>query len=374
MLWQGVWLALIVGGVLMIPMAAAPLLLRRLPIEGRIVALTTGYLLIRVISVIPALLFFVIRAYLQARGITRPMIVAMLAGNVFNFAADMLFVFGGSRLPAWCLVLRRVPRMGVSGAALATVLGTFLQLMLIALAVPSLRGGGSFSRRARVPELLRALRIGVPLGFQWGAEVGIFALVTLFAGELGKRQLAAHQVAISLASFTFTAAVGIGAAGSVRVGRAIGALDQQGTRRAGLAAFAVGGAFMSFCALLFVLFPAALARVLSGEPEVIQAAIPLVMIAAVFQIADGTQAVGAGVLRGAGDTRYAFLANVAGHWAIGLPVALLLGFTLHLGIVGLWWGLCAGLFAVAVLLLRRFLKLSRNAITPLQHGERGSGL
>ncbi|HVT05208.1 MAG TPA: MATE family efflux transporter [Thermoanaerobaculia bacterium] len=367
MLWQGVWLSLLAGGALMIPMAAAPMLLRRLPIDPQIVSLTTGYLLIRTFSVIPALLFLVVRAYLQARGITRPMIYAMLAGNVFNFVADLLFVFGGARLPWWCFGLRHVPKLGVPGAALATLLGSFVQLGFIAMAVPAFQSAQRFSRKLALSELLRSLRIGVPLGLQWGAEVGIFALVTLFAGELGKLQLAAHQVAISLASFTFTAAVGIGAAGSVRVGRAIGARDQPGTRRAGLAAFAVGGAFMSFCAFLFLIFPAALARILSSEPEVILAAVPLVMIAAVFQISDGIQGVGAGVLRGAGDTRYAFLANVAGHWAVGLPVALFLGFTLHRGIVGMWWGLCAGLSAVAFLLLRRFLRLSRAGIDPLHN-------
>jgi len=200
---------------------------------------------------------------------------------------------------------------------------------------------------------------------QMGAEVGIFALVALLAGRLGQQQLAAHQLTISLASFTFTVALGIGAAGSVRVGRAIGARDAAGTRRAGLVAIAAGAGIMSLFGLAFWLFPGPLASILSDVPEVLAASIPLLAVAAVFQISDGVQAVAAGVLRGAADTRFAFVANVCGHWLIGFPVALFLGFHLKMGIPGLWWGLCAGLTAVAILLLLRFLRLSSRPIEPV---------
>jgi MATE family multidrug resistance protein len=124
---------------------------------------------------------------------------------------------------------------------------------------------------------------------------------------------------------------------------------------------------MGVSALLFALFPRALARLVTDQENVIAASLPLMLVAAVFQLSDGVQAVGAGVLRGAGDTKYAFLANIAGHWAVGLPVALFLGFYAGMGIVGLWWGLCAGLTVVAVLLFLRFERLSRTAIRPLDH-------
>jgi MATE family multidrug resistance protein len=104
---------------------------------------------------------------------------------------------------------------------------------------------------------------------------------------------------------------------------------------------------------------------LTDEPAVITAAVPILLIAAVFQLSDGLQAIGAGILRGAGDTTYPLAANIAGHWLVGLPIALYLGFHRNMGIVGLWWGLCVGLTVVAVLLLERFNKLSKREIVPI---------
>jgi MATE family multidrug resistance protein len=153
----------------------------------------------------------------------------------------------------------------------------------------------------------------------------------------------------------------------VRVGRAIGARDTPAARRSGMLAFALGAAIMSVFALAFWLAPEALARMLSDQPEVISASVPLLAVCAVFQLSDGIQGVGAGVLRGAGDTRYPFFANLIGHYAIGLPVAIILGIFLGQGVIGLWWGLCAGLTAVAVALLTRFLRLSAREIMPLEH-------
>ncbi|MGZ6125664.1 MAG: MATE family efflux transporter [Myxococcales bacterium] len=212
----------------------------------------------------------------------------------------------------------------------------------------------------------KALGVGIPVGLQMGAEVGVFALVGVLAGRLGALSLAAHQIAISLASFTFCAAVGVGMAGTVRVGWAIGARDTPAARRSGLTAFAGGAGIMAVAALCFWLAPGALARMLTDQPEVIAAAIPLLAVCAVFQLSEGVQGVGAGVLRGAGDTRFAFLANLLGHYAIGLPVAIVLGFKLGQGVIGLWWGLCAGLTAVAAGLLTRFLRLSSREIAPLE--------
>jgi MATE family multidrug resistance protein len=107
------------------------------------------------------------------------------------------------------------------------------------------------------------------------------------------------------------------------------------------------------------------ARLVTDQPQVIAAAVPILMIAAVFQLSDGLQAIGAGILRGAGDTAFPLGANLVGHWLVGLPIALYLGFHRNMGVAGLWWGLCAGLTAVAVLLLTRFNRLSKRAIVPI---------
>lgn len=362
-LWQGVWLAIIIGVALSIPLVFAPMVLSPFGVDETIIPAATSYTLIRTLALIPMLLFVVLRSYLQAQSITRPMIISITIANIFNLVADIYFVFGGAWLPSWTGPLRLMPAFGVAGAAIVTVLASLVQLWVLFAAVRALKHPPTREPWRLVPEELRtAFRIGLPLGLQMGAEVGIFALVGLLAGRLGPDDLAAHHIALTLAAFTFTVALGVGAAASVRVGHAIGAGDGPGTRRAGLVAFTAGAAFMACGALIFWMFPTQLASLLTNKPEVILASIPLLAVAAVFQISDGTQAVGAGVLRGAADTRFAFIANLLGHWFIGLPVAIYLGFQLSMGIVGLWWGLCAGLTVVGCLLLVRFLRISARGI------------
>lgn len=262
--------------------------------------------------------------------------------------------------------MRSIPALGVAGAALATVACTILQLVIVTLAVRPEPGETDDDHRPNRADILLAARVGWPVSLQMGAEVGIFALVALLASRLGTLDLAAHQTVIGLASFTFTVALGVAAAGSVRVGAGVGARNALATRLAGHAAFIGGIVVMGVSALTFWLFPRAIIRLVTNQESVILAALPLMLVAAVFQLSDGVQAVGAGVLRGAGDTKYAFYANLAGHWAVGLPVALFLGFRMELGIIGLWWGLCCGLTVVAILLFIRFEMLSRGEIVPLE--------
>ena len=356
-LWQGVWLALIVSGVLTIPLLLSPLAFEPAGVKRELIEPATAYLIIRATSLAPFLLFLVCRAYLQAHGITRPMLIATVVANVFNLIADIVLVFGYGGLPA----------LGAAGAALATVAGTILQLGIVAAAVRRIRVPGAASlHRWNGSDIRRAYQVGWPVALQMAAEVGIFALVGVLAGRLGTLDLAAHQVVISIASFTFTVALGIAAAGSVRVGLGVGARDIASTRNAGFATFIGGAAIMAISALAFAFAPRPLALLLTDDAAVIAVALPLFLVAAVFQLSDGIQAVGAGVLRGAGDTRFAFVANIFGHWLIGFPVALFLGFRMKMGIVGLWWGLCAGLTVVAVLLFVRFNSLSSREIVPLK--------
>lgn len=361
-MWQGVWLALIVAGLLTIVLLGAAFAIPRMGVGQEMVGPARTYLLIRITGLIPFLLFSVARAYLQAAHLTRPLLISMIAANAFNLVADILLVFGGQVLPEWTGPLRAIPSLGVAGAAIATVACSLLQLAIVALAIRAVDAGAQVDHRWHRTEVARAARVGLPLGFQMGAEVGIFALVGLLAARLGTMHMAAHQLVIGLASFTFTVAVGVAAAGSVRVGRAIGARDVEGTRISGRMAFVGGTLVMGISALAFALFPEPIARLVTDDPTVIAASMPLMLVAAVFQLSDGIQAVGAGVLRGAADTKYAFAANLIGHWAVGLPVALLLGFRMGLGIVGLWWGLCAGLTVVAALLLVRFERLAAREI------------
>jgi MATE family multidrug resistance protein len=361
-MWQGIWLALIVAGLLTAVLLAAASAIPRIGASPELVEPARIYLLVRATSLVPFLLFFVVRSYLQAHGLTRPLLISMVAANAFNLVADILLVFGGTILPDWAGPLRLIPALGVAGAAIATVACTVLQLAIVASAVRAVDVGEKPDHRWETAGVARAARVGLPLGLQMGAEVGIFALVGLLASRLGTMHLAAHQLVLGLASFTFTVAVGVAAAGSVRVGIAIGSGDPAGTRIAGRMAFVGGTIVMGISAVAFALFPEPIARLVTDEQNIIRTALPLMLVAAVFQLSDGIQAVGAGVLRGAADTKFAFYANILGHWVVGLPVALLLGFRMKMGIVGLWWGLCAGLTVVALLLFIRFERLSRRPI------------
>lgn len=357
-LWQGVWLSVIVTAALTLVLLAGAVALPLVGAEPDVTRHARSFLLVRTASLLPFLMFFVMRAYLQAHHVTRPMVVAMVVANILNFTLDLAFVFG---VRGW------IPAMGVPGAALATVICTIAETVIVAMAIRRMKMTSHFDHRPERAAIRQAAHVGFPIALHMGAEIGVFALVALLAGRLGALQLAAHQLVISLASFSFVTAVGVAAAGSVRVGNAIGARDSVSTRVAGHAAFACGLVVMGIAAAAFALIPGPLARIFTNDPAVIAAAIPLLLVAAVFQLSDGSQAVGAGVLRGAGDTKYTFYANMFGHWLIGLPVALWLGFSRGLGIVGLWWGLCVGLTVVAVLLFVRFEKLSRGTIAPIAH-------
>ena len=357
-MWQGIWLALGVTVLLTIALLFAPMLFPLFGVAPSLETLAVQFLLVRTAGLAPLLLFLVVRAYLQAQHVTRPMVIAMLIGNVFNLVADLVLVFG----------LGPFPRMGVAGAALSTDLGAVLQLGIVVWTVKTIHlppHDAGILHHPKWPEIRQAIRLGLPIGVQLAAEIGVFALVGLLAGHLGAIDLAAHQLVLAFASLTFTVAVGVASAGSVRVGLAVGARDQARTRTAGFAAIAGGICWMLVGASVFAFAPRAVARLLTNQETVIAAAVPILLVAAVFQLSDGLQAIGAGILRGAGDTVFPLASNLVGHWLIGLPIALYLGFHRNMGIVGLWWGLCVGLTVVAVLMLLRFNRLSKSAIVPI---------
>jgi MATE family multidrug resistance protein len=178
--------------------------------------------------------------------------------------------------------------------------------------------------------------------------------------------LAAHQVAINLASFTFMIPLGIGAAAAVLVGQAIGRDDAGAARRAAAAALTAGIAASAMTTVLFLLIPTQLASAYVREPAVIALAATLIPLAGVFQLFDGVQAVAGGALRGAADTRAAMVANILGFWMVGLPIGLTLAFRAGLGPRGLWWGLVVGLAAVSAVLLVRLYHLFGGPLTRVQ--------
>jgi len=205
--------------------------------------------------------------------------------------------------------------------------------------------------RLEPARLWKLLGLGFPAAMQLTLEVGVFAAASALAGRMLPVALAAHQIALNLAGFTFMVPLGIASAGAVRVGHAIGRGDRPGAARAGWTALGLGALFMSAAAVVFTVLPRQLIAAFTSDPGVPDLGVSLLAVAAVFQLFDGLQGVGTGVLRGLGDTRTPMLWNLGAHWAIGLPLAYLLAFNYGLGVIGLWWGLSSGLIICGVALL-----------------------
>jgi MATE family multidrug resistance protein len=353
---RGLILSVVLGVVTMVAMMPAAPFLKLFRQPAEIVPGAATYVHINALGVIPFLLFVVLRQSLQAIGRVAPIVITIIVANLINVALNWALIFG--HLGA--------PPMGVAGAAIATVIGRWaMPLLLLVAAWKDLRSHLAPLDRAVLAAgpMWRMLGLGLPIGMQQFLEVSAFAAVGLLMGTFGTIQVAAHQIAINLAALTFMVPLGVGAAAAVRVGNAIGAAELPRARHAARIAYAVGAGFMCTTAALFLLLPRQLAALYTPDVTLIAIAAALIPIAGVFQIFDGLQAVGAGVLRGMGDTRVPLIAMLSGYWLIGVPVSVVLGFKTELGPRGLWWGFVAGLASVAVFLLIRVRQMYRRGVS-----------
>jgi MATE family multidrug resistance protein len=287
---------------------------------------------------------------------------ALLSANLVNAVANWVLIYGHLGAPA----------LGTNGAAWATLVSrVYMASVLLAAIVwhDRRQGSGLFD----VPPIIeparlrRLVTLGLPAALQVVLEMGVFAGASALAGRLAPAALAAHQIVLNMAAFTFMVPLGLSSAAAVRVGQAVGRGDAPGAARAGWTALAVGLSFMSIAALTFLLVPAMLVRLFTPDPAVVGIGVSLLFIAALFQLFDGTQGVLTGALRGLGDTRTPMLWNLAGHWFLGLPFGYSLCFVWGLGVSGLWVGLSTGLIVVGLVLLvvwtRRVGTLAR--LTPV---------
>ncbi len=351
---RGLLLSLLLTVPASVPLLFAGPLLTLLGQPADAVPIAHGYVLRMIPGVFPFFAFIVFRQTLQAMGRLRPIVWLTVLANLLNTLLDWTMVYGHWGMPA----------MGANGAAWATTISRWAMVLgLLAVAWPDLHG----HLRALHPEVFRTaplrrmLAIGAPIGIHMQLEFGVFGGVGLLMGRLGTDAVAAHQIALNLASLTFMVPLGVSAAATVLVGRAVGQGRPRQVRAAAWAALMVGVAFMCCTALVFTSVPTLLAQLYSNDAAVVALAATLLPIAGVFQVFDGLQAVSAGVLRGIADTRYPMLIGLVGFWLVGLPISLWLAFPMGLGPQGLWWGLVAGLAAVASLLVLRVRhRLSRD--------------
>lgn len=306
---------------------------------------------------IPAyFLFIVLRQTLQAMSVVRPAMVAIVIGNVANVFGNFILIFGKLGFPA----------LGVPGSAHSTSLCRWLMFLYLLWASRSTlsrywRGFDAAALAWRGHSLM--LRIGIPIGLHNSVELLVFATVAMIMGRMGVVELSGHQIAINLASLSFMVPLGISGAAATRVGNAIGRGDMPGARRAAAVCLVLGGGVMLLFAVLFGVFPEPLARLYTKDAAVIAMTALLLPIAAVFQVFDGLQVVGAGVLRGTADTAFPAGIALVGFWVIGLPAGWYLAFSAGQGPSGLWWGLTLGLAVVAALFLVRIAIRFRSSVT-----------
>ncbi|HKW97280.1 MAG TPA: MATE family efflux transporter [Bryobacteraceae bacterium] len=310
---------------------------------------TVPYLRAIMWSTFPLILFFALRRYLQGMNRAAPIMFALITANLVNIAGNWILVYGNLGAPA----------MGAEGSGWATCTSrVYLAAVLAVYALYQGRENGLLRAPLRpdLERIRRLIALGFPAASQLTVEIGVFAAATAIIGTLDAPSLAAHQIAINTATFTYMVPLGVSSAAAVRVGQALGRGDRMAAGRAGWTALALGAGFMAAAGVALVMFPEYIARVFTTDKVVIRTAIALLSVVAMFQLFDGIQAVVTGTLRGAGDTRTPMLCHMLFYWLIGLPLGCLLCFRFHSGVVGLWIGLSVALILIGCALLAVWIR------------------
>lgn len=354
---MGLWVAIGYSALVMLPLWYTEPILLLLGQKPRIAELAGEYMRIAQWAMFPTLLAQALRAFLSA--LERPTAVfwSTMIGAGLNAALNWVFIFGNLG----------APELGIAGAAIASLGTTILTFLVLAIHVTRNSHAAQYEIFARFwrPDWQAVgdvLRIGLPISVTILAEVGMFVFSSIFMGWVSVVALAAHGIAMQLTSIAFMVPLGMAQAATVRVGRAYGRRDPVGLNRAAAAVMGICLLTGSVGALVFWLAPAPLVSLFLDRrspeaAEVVAYAVPLLLIAAMFQLFDNAQAIGAGLLRGLKDTRVPMWLAIVSYWAIGMPAAYVLGFAAGWGGTGVWTGLALGLGFAALALNARFLRL-----------------
>ena len=357
---MGMWVVLLYS-VLMIPLFySAENILLYAGQKPEVAALAGSYLKIAQWGMGPALLFMTLRGLVSAHG---------RAGIVLYVTFTILAV---NAILAYALVLGHfgLPALGMDGAAIASVVVNVLSFLLITAYIQSradMRRYELFVRfwRPDWQAFREVVHLGLPIGLTMLAEVSLFTGASLLMGNIGTLELAAHGIALQLASIAFMIPLGLAQAGTVRVGVAHGRGDHLGVVRAAWAVLIVAAVIAVGGGILFAVIPTTLASIFLDKAGRDSAAVlaiagPFVVIAGVFQLVDGLQAIAAGLLRGLKDTRIPMILALISYWPIGFLAAWFFAFPAGFGGIGVWFGFLAGLAAASVLLNWRFYRLVRQ--------------
>ena len=357
-LFGGLYLALFISPVLMLATSAWVPLLRIYGIDPLVLRDAIPFFEAMMWGVFPLLVYVAARRYLQAMSLVKPVMFSLVTANLVNIAGNWILVFGHWGFPA----------MGARGSGWSTFIARVYMAgsLVVYILYHAARNHTGLARASRRPDWTRMnklVNLGLPAALQISVEVAIFALTSVLIAKISATWLAAHQIALSVASVTFMVPLGISSASAVRVGQAIGRKDAEGAARSGWTSILLGGSVMFCFGIFFWLAPRFIAHIFTPDEAVTSAAAKLLLVAALFQLFDGIQTVATGALRGAGDTKSPLVAHLLFYWVVGLPIGIWLGFGLNWGAVGLWIGLCVALILIGIALLivweRRVHSLSR---------------
>lgn len=322
-----------------------------------IIELTITYMTIVGLSAFPLMIYQTYKQFIEGLSVMKPAMVIALTANVVNAFFNWVLIFGKLGFP----------ELGIAGAAWATFASRVFMAAGLMLYVMSNQKFKQYDvnfhfRGVDFNIIKKIMRLGLPSGFQYFFEVGAFSFAVIMIGWIGSNELAAHQIAINLASISFMAVLGISQAASIRVGNAMGEKSIYKVRKAGFTGIILGASIMFIAGLIFIILNKFLPTLYINDKNVIEIASRLIIIAALFQLSDGTQAVGIGVLRGLTDVKGPTIITFIAYWVISLPVAYLLAFNFNLGVEGVWIGLLIGLTASALMLTFRFNYKSKHLI------------
>lgn len=308
------------------------------------------------LSIIPMLLFMTLKQFTDGLEFTRTAMLISLSGMPVNILLNWLLIYGNWGFP-------RLELIGAGWSTLITRSLMFIVLGLIILKHATFRRYIAVSKtqwKLRKKTLKELLYIGVPSSLQIGMEAGAFAVSGIIIGTISAVAQASHQIALSCASFTFMVSMGLAQAGSIRVSNAFGRNDWPKIGVIGKSTLIIALLYGTFCAVCFGIFRTQLPKIFNDNTDVLQMASMLIIFAAIFQISDSTQAIGAGLLRGIKDVKYPTIMIAVAYWVVGLPAGYVLAFVFKMGASGIWLGLIIGLTLASLFLINRFLKMSKR--------------
>lgn len=329
-----------------------------LPYMGQpseVLMLAKPYYLVLCASYLPFMWFFTLKQFFEGLGNTKMAMQITLISNVINIVVNYLFIFGQLGLP----------EMGLMGAGLGTLVSRIVMPIMFVWFILRKSEYRDFFAQAHQQSLKRdsiitLLKIGIPIGFQLIVEVSAFAVGSVMMGWLGEIPLAAHQVALGLATFTYMISLGVSQANTIRVSHQMGERNYDAMKYAVYASTHLVLAFMLCGALVFVLGRNVLPLLFTSDQEVVTMAASLLFVAAIFQLFDGLQVVMLSTLRGMADVKTPMYIAFFSYLLIGLPVSYIFAFPLGVGAPGIWYGFLVGLGSAGILFFLRFRKNLRR--------------